>query len=811
MIPHPTHTLRGKAAPTLLHAVIVCAVSGLGIIPAGTRAQPVTAVNEAPAATIVRAYDIPAGPLGLALNLFARIAGVTLSFTPEQVQGRASAGLSGRHSVTSGLAALLAGSGLRARTDAAGYVLEVAAGVAAAPMVAATAPLATAGSTLPEVKVRSTPDRTPAVGPAGGFIAKTETPLTEIPRSIQIVERETLEQQNPVTLPQALRNVSGINEGSGTTYGFFDRFLMRGLEANFLRDGLPDGPAVNGYSRTLVGIDHIEVIKGPGSALFGNGNPGGSINLVRRAAASRFEGHAGISAGSFGRKAVQGDVSGPLSDDTLRYRVDAQVAEEDGYRGLGSKFKEISTALEWQLPQHTGALTLEHRQQDILADNYGIPYRGNVLLDVPLDSRYYTPFASVDQRVTRLGVADRWRLSDQVEINNRFAYLAREVSILRNAGGTVSTTATTMSGRQLRRQDDDAADLTLQIEPVFRFTTGIARHTLLTGVEYQRRTLDARRETANLPSIANVFAPVIPETSLTGLAFTNNFTRKLTLATTALYVADQVAVAERLNLRGSARLDRFATDGDDASVGRSARRDTKASWELGSSYEVLPGVLPFIGASRSHLVPLSSETSNVDRAPEQATQHEIGIKFKLPAWGLEATLAAYDTRRENFLQTVGTEIVPVGEQRTRGEEIDVDFRPLPWLRLSGNLSRQNAKLTQLPQTPADQGKRPAGVARGLGSLWANAEFPVAWAPAAARIGGGMGLRKQGAVYANNANTRVVPGYTVADAALYYRAGFGDLRLDLRNLFGTDHYRYALAGGAFPGEPRSASVTARFNF
>lgn len=791
-------------------AALACAVIGLAFTAPSALAQPATTGSDGQVSGGARSYDIPAGPLVQALNQFARAAGVTLSFTPAQVSGRSSAGVSGRHSVPSALVALLQGSGLRARSEAAGYVLE------AAPEPSAGSPrlpplVMSAETALPEVRVRSASDREPVMGPAGGPIAKTDTPLAQVPRSIQIVARETLERQNPATLPQAMRHVSGINEGSGTTYGFFDRFLMRGLEANFLRDGLPDGPAINGYARTLLGIDHIEVLKGPGSALFGTGNPGGSINLVRRAAASHFEGQLGATLGSFGRKAAQAVFSGSIDGSALRYRVDAQSSKQDGYRALHADIDEVAAALEWHLPAHTGAVTLEHRRQDILADNYGIPYRGNTVLAVPPDTTYHTPFGGVDQKVTRLGLADRWRVNDGLEINNRFALLAREVSILRNAGGTVSTTATTMSGRQLRRQADDAADLTYQLEPVWRFATGSARHTLVGGLEYQRRALDAKRETANLPTLPNVFAPVIPESSLTGLSFTNNFTRTLKLATTALYATDQIVIDEHLHLRTSVRVDRFDTQGNDATVGHTQRRDHKTSWEAGVSYEVLPGVLPFVGAARSHMVPLSSETSNVDRAPERATQGEIGVKFRLPAWALEATIAVYDTRRENFLQMLGTETVAVGEQRTRGEEIDIDARPLPWLRLNGTLSHQQARLTKLPQTPAEQGMRPAGVPRAMASLWANADFPVVWLDVPARAGAGLGARKQGAVFANNANTRVVPGYTVADAALYWRGAAAEWRLDLRNLFDRAHYRYALAGGAFPGEPRSASLTARFNF
>lgn len=763
-----------------------------------------------------RHYNIPAGPLAQALTHFARSAGVTLSFTPERVQGRTSAGVSGRYTVASALAALLAGSGLQARADRGGYTLEPA---AEPPATATTAGQAGLAHALPEVRVRAsvapgTPFE-PADSSAGASVAKLDTPLEHIPRSIQIVSRELLAQQNPASLPQALRNVSGVNEGSGTTYGFFDRFLMRGLEGNFLRDGLPDGPAINGYARTLLGIDHIEVLKGPGSALFGNGNPGGSINLVRRAAAPELQAHVGATAGSFGRRVAEGALSGPLGsldssasgEPALRYRIDALSSRQDGFRGLHADLGEVMGAIEWRGTAHLGAVTLEHRRHDILADTYGIPFRGTDLLQVPADTRYYTAFGSVEQVVTRLAVADRWRLSDTVQIQQRLAYLARDVTILRNAGGSVSTTTTAMTGRQLRRQVDDAADFTYQFEPLFRFATGPLQHTLLTGLEVQRRKLQAQRETASLPSIANVFAPTIAETSLSSLSFTRNFSRGLDLRTAAVYLTDQIRVQEHLHLRASARVDRFDSQGNDASLGRSSRRDTKASWDAGAAYELLPGVLPFVGASRSHLVPLSSETANVDRAPEQGAQTEVGIKFKHPAWGLEATLAAYRTQRSNFLQTVGTEVLAVGEQRTHGEEVDVDWRPLPWLHLVGNLSRQQARLTRLPQSPADQGKRPAGVPRGLATLWLNVEQPVSWG----RIGGGVGARKQGALYADNANTRVVPGATTIDAALTWRGPSARLRLDARNVFDRAHYRYALFGGAFPGEPRSLSLSGQFDF
>ena len=51
--------------------------------------------------------------------------------------------------------------------------------------------------------------------------------------------------------------------------------MMRGLSMRFMRDGLPDGNTWNGYMRTNTDVESVEVLKGPGSAIYGRAEPGG--------------------------------------------------------------------------------------------------------------------------------------------------------------------------------------------------------------------------------------------------------------------------------------------------------------------------------------------------------------------------------------------------------------------------------------------------------------------------------------------------------------------------------------------------------
>ncbi|MDE1147483.1 MAG: TonB-dependent receptor plug domain-containing protein [Azospirillaceae bacterium] len=195
---------------------------------------------------------------------------------------------------------------------------------------------------LAEVTVegrRLDPQR-PAVG-------KTGTKLEDLPNSVQVVTRDLVDEQGGVSVKDAIRNASGIGQGGADGFGFGDRFLVRGLDARLYNDGFSDGDQRNGIPHSLNGVAQVEIMKGPGSALFGSGPPGGTINIVHYLPSGTFDFGGGVQGASFGSVTANAFVTGPTELPGLAYRVDTLVQHGDGFRGLGSDDEEVRPEISW--------------------------------------------------------------------------------------------------------------------------------------------------------------------------------------------------------------------------------------------------------------------------------------------------------------------------------------------------------------------------------------------------------------------------------------------------------------------------------
>jgi iron complex outermembrane receptor protein len=689
--------------------------------------------------------------------------------------------------------------------------------------------------TLPVVPVQGTTLSDRANLPSqNAALSKTDTKLADLPISVQIIPRALMTEQGATMLRDATYNASGINSGGQDSKGYYDHFLIRGLNAQIYSDGFSDGDELSGLSHSLNGVERVEILEGPGSALFGSGPPGGTINIVHDEPSSSLHYGGSVGGGSFGTFTNSDYVTGPTGIHGLDYRVDTMFSHSDGFRQLGSRDDEIRPALRWQWGDHVTDFALDLRHLNETPDSYGLIYfDGEPIRNVSIDAKYSSPFTSARSNFVRPTIADAWNLTDFLTINNRFSYLHRTLDVLVN-GDSSSTKVTDgeVVDRQLRQQDDRDDSLDYQFEPVWKFTTGTIQHTLLTGFEYQHQKLDTERSTADLPNIPDAFAPTPPETSLAGVVFKCDAKHscdddRLSANYYSLYLADQIDLTDALKLRAGVRQDwwdtsltplitvpgAFGSDGKPLLAGvKDSRNHAPISWNIGTLYKLFSWMSPYVGVSQSHLSNFNSENAQAGVAvPESARQYEAGIKFAWFDEKLVLNTAAFDVKRDNVatLTTIdGIETVVFDSQKTRGTEASIDAALTDQWHVLINATSQDAFITDNPQGITSVGHHPQGAPNFLANLWTTYSFHIAGVPGF-RVGAGVNYQDKS--YSDITNVNAIPSFVIANALLGYEASIWGVDVNIHNITDRRYFVAANGAGAFVGEPRSAFVNLHANF
>ncbi|MDZ7819535.1 MAG: Plug domain-containing protein [Aliarcobacter sp.] len=108
-------------------------------------------------------------------------------------------------------------------------------------------------------------------------VTKTDTPLRETAQSVQIVNREIIDDINAVSITDTLGYVSGVSHQNNFG-GMWDNFSIRGFSGHentgmsLLKNGFSDNRGYNA-PRDTANIESIEFLKGPSAALYGNSEP----------------------------------------------------------------------------------------------------------------------------------------------------------------------------------------------------------------------------------------------------------------------------------------------------------------------------------------------------------------------------------------------------------------------------------------------------------------------------------------------------------------------------------------------------------
>jgi iron complex outermembrane recepter protein len=615
---------------------------------------------------------------------------------------------------------------------------------------------------------------------------KTDTPLRDIPQSIQVIPKEVLQDQAIIRIGDAVQNVSGVNYQGGYQ-GFSERFVIRGFSnfGNIFRDGI----RVDGYTSYLEtsDLERIEVLKGPASVLFGDAEPGGIINLVSKQPLKEPFYGAEATFGSFSTYQGSLDLSGPINaSKTALYRFNGYYENSDSFRDfVGAERFFVSPKLKFALGEKTFlTLDLTYTNETRNPDD-GIVAIGDRPADLPRSRFLGEPFQNIKSNVFTAGYLLEHQFNDQWSINNSFrvqlANLERYFPLFDSLD---EDTGELSRLRYFSERQDNA--YSSQTNLIGKFSTGKIKHKLLLGFEYTKLTEDGTFGDFEPYDSINIFNPTYDGSAYPKQEI-ENFFRDDSVDKYGFYLQDQIEILPNLKLLAGGRFDIFRQTRTEQDLGEAKlefkQTDSRFSPRFGIVYQPIEAVSLYASYTTSFAPSFgTSRNGNLSPfKPETGRQFEIGVKADLTR-SLSATLALYDLRKQNIVaddpsSSDPNDSIQVGEQASQGIEFDISGQILPGWKVIASYAYTNAFISK--DTTGLEGQQKDNVPRNTASLWTSYEIQKGNLRG---LGFGLGLYFVGERFGDLDNSFVLPGYIRTDAALFYKRDNWRIGLNVRNLF-----------------------------
>jgi iron complex outermembrane receptor protein len=673
-----------------------------------------------------------------------------------------------------------------------------------------------------EIEIVVTGEQDGYFAPDATSATRTDTPLRDIPASIQVIPQQVIEEQQINQLEEALRNVSGITFG-GDVGGRGDEFSIRGFEdAPVLRDGFRRYGSFESFPE-VANLERIEVLKGPASILYGEIQPGGLINLVSKKPLAEPFYEAEVQVGNWGFVRPRFDISGPLtSDGSLLYRLNGVYQTGDSFRGFDEEDRRffISPVLTWRISDRTDlTVSLEYTDDERPVD-FGLPAFGDEVVDVDRDRIANNPDDTLTNKYLNVGYDFEHRFSENWTLRNAFRYSSYEYNynvVALTLGFDEETETVDNFWASQEGRDKNYA---LQTNLVGEFATGAIEHTLLFGVDLSHnneRIFSIGDFVTPIP--VNIFNPdyeqfVKPdEDTLPDFGGDEIETNRL-----GIYVQDQLSIFENLKLLLGLRYDTVEQEtvnlpGLFTPSGEQTQNYEAWTPRVGIVYQPIEELSLYASYSRSFNPNSATTVSGDPLEPEEGEGYEVGVKTELFDSRLSATLAYFDITKQNVAVTDPTfplASIATGEQRSRGVELDVIGEVLPGWNIIAAYAYIDAEVTEDTNSEI-VGNRLFNVPKHSASLWTTYEIKRGDLQG---LGFGVGFNYVGEREGDLDNSFEVDSYFLTNAAIFYRRDNWRFSLNFKNLLDVDYIKAAennRSSGNYPGEPFTVigSVSVEF--
>ena len=518
-----------------------------------------------------------------------------------------------------------------------------------------------------------------------------DVPLKSMPQNIDVVSAELLDDLGVNDFQNALDFSSGIAR-QNSFGGMWDSFAIRGFAGD---ENLPGGYLVNGFSagrgysgrRETSNIQAIEVIKGPGSALFGRSEPGGTINIITKKPQFSEEGYIQATAGSYELYRLEGDYTNAISED-LAFRVNGAYEDAGSFRDMvESKKVSVSPSFLYNISDDTNLLyEMEYLDQEYPFDR-GIIVTDYQFNDVPNDVFYGEP-ADGPVEIDATG----HQLTLQHNINADWSLLAglsyRESSM----EGFASEVE--LGGRQLvgqegfeetvvRRRlyrDYDSEDLSGRLEFSGTVELGGMAHHILIGADAYDYTLERIQDRWRVAwgdndttYAVNKYDPVYGQEQP---ALTRMWDDQENQDSYGVYFQDQIDITDRFKIQGGIRFDDFDQEFSSYQTGATTTQSqTATSPRVGVVYEASALYTLYASYSEGFRPNSGADFQGNSFDPEESKSYEAGVKFNTINESITGTVALFRAEKSNVLTADPVNAgfsAALGEAESQGLEVDLN-------------------------------------------------------------------------------------------------------------------------------------------
>lgn len=648
---------------------------------------------------------------------------------------------------------------------------------------------------------------------------KSDSLLIDLPLAVRVISAELLKDTGANTLRDALDLSSGIQRQSNLG-GLWDSYAMRGFtgDPNFGSDYMINGVnSSRGYNgiRDNANTYAIEILKGPASALYGSGEPGGTINILTKK--PRFDAayQIDVNLGSSQEKRLAADLTGPISQH-VAYRINLASESNESNRDFHKTDRMfIAPSLLWRLNDHTTlSYEVEASEQKSPFDRGVVAVKGQLgvipnsrFLGEPADGRMQTKSLG-HQLFFQHDLNPNWTLQSGLSYrNSEIQGFSTEASNLLPDNETLR--------RQRRYRDFSASDRSARIELAGNHQIAGVQHQTLLGVEHvqfaDERIQLRRNPSASNPYSINIFRPIYGKQA-DPLAISIN--TKENQEANSVYFQDHINWNTQWKTLLGIRVDRYQQRVENRRTATSNQQAMQASSpRIGMVYQATPGLAWYVSAAQGFRPNSGVSINNTPFPAEESRSYELGIKWENAKKNVSSTIAIFNIDKHNVLTTnpVNTDFsVTAGELKSQGIELDLEGQLQEDLRIAAAYAYTDAKVSRGDNLILT-GSRFPNVPSHSANLFLKQSFQLA----GHKSGIGLGLQYIGKRYGDVAlsSNFILPAYTTVKLVADYRINSTmQLHVQVNNLMNRQYFTSAYSQvWVQPGSERQISANLRMAF